>query len=294
MDCFSKNISLILAFILTVSTIVTIESASAQSMSKPLVPEFTLQYVDHSYDVAPTYSKDQYTGETVITQAGYHIQDKSIEVTIKNQPFTPYKNSDGNYIVLFYDVRWKGHFDNNDYVYSSNFTSSYYVASNSVLQDNTLVSPNAPSTVLKIGFNGNNGSSSEYYFHIADISDGGQADFQVQAYIGYYTSEESNPYLYSGTITIYTFHGQSSGWSSTQTITLAETTQTATPSPNQSSAPTINPTVTQVFSSDLVGTATLIVLIIIAMLLVFVVYYLRKRHGGSVRGQSVKEGTVVH
>lgn len=33
------------------------------SISKPSVPEFTVKYVDNSYDVPPTYGIDQYTGE---------------------------------------------------------------------------------------------------------------------------------------------------------------------------------------------------------------------------------------
>ena len=51
--------------------------------AKPSVPEFTVKLVAHPYDVPTTYSTDPYTGET-ITHAGYHMENKSIEVSIKN------------------------------------------------------------------------------------------------------------------------------------------------------------------------------------------------------------------
>lgn len=58
----------------------------------------------------PTYGIDTYTGKNVMIEAGYHVQNKSLEVTIMNQFFTPFKNKDGDVITLWYDVRWKGHY----------------------------------------------------------------------------------------------------------------------------------------------------------------------------------------
>ena len=45
-----------------------------------------------------------------MTQAGYHIQNKSIEITIKNQPFTSYRNENNSLVVLYYYILVKGHF----------------------------------------------------------------------------------------------------------------------------------------------------------------------------------------
>ena len=95
-----KIATLLVVLILTVSSLIMAKPACA-STPKPSVPEFTLKYVDHSYDVPPTYSTDPYTGKTVMTQAGYHVENKSIEVTIKNQPFTNYKDASGNNVMLF-------------------------------------------------------------------------------------------------------------------------------------------------------------------------------------------------
>ena len=57
-----------------------------------------------------TYTTDPYNGET-ITHQGYHVENKSIEVRIKNQPFTSYTDAEGHEINLYYNVNSKGHFE---------------------------------------------------------------------------------------------------------------------------------------------------------------------------------------
>jgi hypothetical protein len=78
------------------------------SIPKPSIPDFTLKFVIDSYDVPPTYGIDQYTGETIITEGGYHVDNKTIEITIKNQPYTYSYNDSSAWIV--YNVMVKGHF----------------------------------------------------------------------------------------------------------------------------------------------------------------------------------------
>ena len=79
----------------------SLTAVAAAQVSKPPVPEFTLKYVDTSYDVPQTSSIDPYTRNETI-KAGYHV-NKSLELTIKNQPAYD----------LFYNVRYKGHFEDN-------------------------------------------------------------------------------------------------------------------------------------------------------------------------------------
>jgi hypothetical protein len=69
-------------------SLLAVKPATAQSIPKPSVPEFTLSYSDKSYSVPPTYDIDPYTGKSIITQDGYYVKNASVEVTIKNQPFT--------------------------------------------------------------------------------------------------------------------------------------------------------------------------------------------------------------
>ena len=203
-------------------------STDISGIPKPSVPEFTLKYVDNSYNVPPTYGIDPYTGENVITQAGYHVENKSIEVIIKNQPFTSFRNENNSIVGLYYYILAKGHFQDwysgtpNPESYVYRFDREY--------------------TVVTYGLGGNNGSET-YYRRLGDISAGGQVDFKVQALIGYntrisrglYASQFGEAYYYVFTVV------ETSDWSDRQTLTIGES-QTPTPSP--ATTPTAPPTST--------------------------------------------------
>jgi hypothetical protein len=88
----------------------TEEPTQPASTPELSVPEFTVKLVAYPYDVPTTYSTDPYNGET-ITHQGYHVENKSIEVRIKNQPFTPDTVAEGHEINLYYNVNIKGHFE---------------------------------------------------------------------------------------------------------------------------------------------------------------------------------------
>ena len=76
MKSMGKVVCLLLILIITLSTgSLIIKPASAQSIPKPSVPEFSLKYVDNSYNVAPTTTIDPYTGKTTTIQ-GYHVDNK--------------------------------------------------------------------------------------------------------------------------------------------------------------------------------------------------------------------------
>ena len=93
--------SLIAVF--TVSSLAMVSSVFAQSTTKPSVPEFTVRYVDNSYDVPPktTSTTDPYTNETTTTTIlGYHVENKTIEATINN-----------NIGASYYNFRYKGHYE---------------------------------------------------------------------------------------------------------------------------------------------------------------------------------------
>ena len=82
-----KTIVAMLTVTLAASCLMLILPVGATST--PSTPEFTVKYVDLSYYVPPTYGKDQYTGKTVMTQEGEHIDNRTVEFTIKNQPSPP-------------------------------------------------------------------------------------------------------------------------------------------------------------------------------------------------------------
>ena len=87
--------------------------------AKPAVPSFTLKEIAQPYDVPPTTTTivDGYTGEeTTITYPGYTVENKTIYIVIKNQPFTSYRNDKGEWISLCYEYSYKPHYSDGGWV----------------------------------------------------------------------------------------------------------------------------------------------------------------------------------
>ena len=108
-----KSFSLVLILILTATSLMVVELAFAQSIPKPSVPEFTVELFDSSHDILPTSTIDPFTGQT-ITDAGSHVEARTIEIRIKNEPFTPFAVTEGSTnwtAYFFYNIRWKGHYE---------------------------------------------------------------------------------------------------------------------------------------------------------------------------------------
>jgi hypothetical protein len=219
----SKRAALLLIVILSASSLI-VANAAAQSTPapQPSVPEFTLKYVDNSYDVPPTYGIDQYTGKTVITHFGEHVDNRTIEFTIKNQPFASYVDASGNRISLYYNFRYKGPYGS-DWAYypDTSHTYGYYTG----LFPDTSAS-NSDYTVISIPLNSPDG--------LPRIPAGAKVEFQVQAIIGY-VDMESTGMIAGG---FCGFSGERSDWSRTQTITLS----TSPASPPSLTSPTPNST----------------------------------------------------
>jgi len=191
----SKRATLLLITALAVSSLIAANLAIASASQLP-VPEFTLKYVDNSYDVPsydvpPTYGIDPYTGKNVTIREGhhvegYHVENKSIEVWIKNQNLS---NSSPN---LFYNVRYKGHFGEDWTALRERIPafSPYW---------------NSEYTVVTCS---------------ADYPNHAQLDFQVEAVLGHYY-ETYNPIFVPFYVKLTAFKiDATSGWSNTQTITL--------------------------------------------------------------------------
>ncbi|MCW4017836.1 MAG: hypothetical protein NWF00_04030 [Candidatus Bathyarchaeota archaeon] len=192
----------------------------ANSFPQPSVPEFTLMFVDNSYDVPTTFSIDPYTGQN-ITHQGYHVSRVNLMMVIQNQPLV-YQNNGS----FFYNINVKGNYD-------ENWTQFY------TNDDIPLANASSAQTSIILG--------------VLDISDltldsgskelivpvGGKADFQVQAMIGGF---HRKAIVFSG----WFFQGELSSWSKTQTITVPEKFSSepvlSTSSPSQTSiSPTLTP-----------------------------------------------------
>ena len=195
----NKRFALLLILILTASSLIIINPAHS-SITKPAVPQFTVQLVDNSYDVPTTHSIDPYTGED-ITHPGHHVENRSIEVRIKNQPFTRYwiLDADGyNWSVnLFYNICVKGHF-------AENWNNVYSLSDGLPTQDL------GEYTIMSLP---------------ADFPAGAQVDFKVEAMAGYI----HRPIDPSSGWPIWRFDGETSGWSNTQTLTINGSAPITTP-----------------------------------------------------------------
>ena len=91
---YAQECCLTICLILAISSLMVVRLASS-AITKPSVPEFTVKFVDASYNVPTTSSIDPFTGQNV-TNEGYHVENRTIELIIKNQPFASYISNGQN------------------------------------------------------------------------------------------------------------------------------------------------------------------------------------------------------
>jgi hypothetical protein len=200
-------VCLLLMLIITLSTAsLTVKPTIAQTIPKPAVPEFTVSYIDRSYTtpVITTQTKDPYTGQlSTHRSGGNYVMNKTIEIKIKNQPYSPTAFPNGTAILLQYTLRAKGHFANwnpepTTYWDLSRLNKQFFSSTSDYTSLTYVI--NTP--------------TSEIY-----VKDGGQEDFQVKATVGYqYTEYEGNSNFYRYPVTKFAPLAESE-WTETQTIT---------------------------------------------------------------------------
>jgi len=181
--------------------VLTITPVTVQAVSKPSVPQFSIKLIDNSYDIpaSTTTTIDPYTGkESTTTTPGRRVDNWSIEVTIKNQPFKPYTTQYDEYqqVVhnLYYAVHFKGHFGDEWEVFCQNIVQS-----------------DSSYTIITGTRSANNYAA------------GTQLDFRVEAIVGYMydMAAERRSWAAFYIPPNYTFNPEeSSGWSRIQTITV--------------------------------------------------------------------------
>jgi hypothetical protein len=251
----SKRATLLLIAVLTASSLLMLKVAPASaSIPKPSVPEFTVQLVAHPYDTPPTYEIDPYTGKNVTIAEGGHVENKSIVVTIKNQP------SSGD---LYYNVRYKGHFE-------KSWTELYYYEPYS--PNDLPRQSNSEYTVLSL---------LQESLPADSFVDGAQVDVQVEALLWHnieiFISDHPTlppPYNEIGHYETRYALNETSGWSNTQTLTIGES-QTPTPSPATTPTPTPSEEPQQTEQIEPILGAAIVVAVIIAVLSLLI--YLIKR-----------------
>lgn len=219
MDKVKRAALLLLIFLITQSIIVLAGTASAQAISKPAVPQFTVELAGPSFDIPPTYSLNQSNG-LFITNEGSHFEYSTVKVVIQNQPFINQTNLD----YLYYNVRIKPH----------NYADLYWVELFSAGANGYPVQTSSNYTIIPIPIE-------ETQVYPTVVAAGASTDIQVEAMIGHICRNQTlTPYPYP-----YVFFGETSGWSNIQTVTVPPITPilrtaSVTPSPTPTQTPNLN------------------------------------------------------
>lgn len=232
---YTRHLFGVILLILTASTILVVtEPADAQTIPKPAVPQFSIQYVDYSYDTPAYNTTDQYTGKQIY-HPSQHIGDVWIEGKIRNQPFTSYtlfneNGTGGTTIRFYYNVRTKGSF-------GTEWINMYGYHNNECITQNS------------------SSEFTDFTIYLQDFPEGYHEDYQVEALIGFENTTWIGPYPQPVIV------GEESGWSNTLTLVFTKNQTeaiayasnidntpypalpTPPPSPTPSAAPTPSPTV---------------------------------------------------
>jgi len=233
--------------------VLTVCSASVQAVAKPSVPQFNVKFIDNSYYVPPIQTSDPYTG-TTITKPGYLVNDMRIDITIKNQRFTPYTDALGRECNLYYRVEVKGHFEEGNW---RAFSYQYY---NHYADPVSFVVPSGSEYTVV---------SSETRYDV-----GSQLDFRVKAFTGYWVEPTMGDHA-AGFHDPRLVEAETSSWSNIQTIVINY--GILSPLPSQTTVP---PELTAI--PDNLSQTNLMILIvstciIITILIMVIVYLLKQR-----------------
>ena len=84
---------------MTISSVIMVKTASAQSIPKPSVPEFTVKYADYSH-----WEPENGYGYSNVPNPMLYMKNETLEICIKNQPFTSTLEN-GTRIDMSYNIR---------------------------------------------------------------------------------------------------------------------------------------------------------------------------------------------
>jgi hypothetical protein len=261
-----RLVSILIAFL--VGSIVMVGFQFGSCLSVPSVPEFSLSFVAYPYEVPPTYIIEPNTGQSTLKDSGFVVQNRSIEVTIKNQPYNATLDASGNQTALHYNIRYREH--------SAASWITYYVYGGY-----PEASGDAYTTILV---------SNTY---LDTLENGSQIDVEVQALVGYDYLAFEGPACSSGSCRpsymtaelYYNFSGVTGEWSSIQTVKINDPSITQTPYPIENSTPTPPQFASQ--TDALVGlnpqSLAIISLVLAVVGLVAVVAFQHRRHRKMVK-----------
>ena len=271
----SKTFALFLTLTIAIAclTLLTVKPVNAQSIPKPSIPQVTVNLTDTSYDIPPTATINPYTGET-ITKEGSHVESRTIEIRIRNEPFTPLEVQAGtaNWTVNYlYQIRWKGHFEDQWHTM--------------FLTDDLLGRDSGSETVFALWgtYSASEGLTIQrqgmYAAFLSTIPPKSQIDFQVKAMIGYVHR------VLEGGMAPWIFTGEESEWSNIQTVTIPASSSSVTPAPSSTeSLPNMGPTSPPNLNSDLITNLALVAVAILGISVISLLLF--RKHRTKINSQT--------
>jgi hypothetical protein len=260
MSISNRSFSVILVMILATSFLLAVKPEVVQCAPTVSVPQFSLLFIDNSYDTPSRTIINPYNGSTTVIP-GEHVTNQSVEVKIKNQPY------DSNYI-FWYNIQTKGHFE--DEWTPNNYYPDTYGTNIALPNFRPIAQSNSEYTVIT--------------YNVSGYPVNSQVDFQVTAML---YSATPDPKVTQNTIVTKV---ASSGWSSTQTITVPGSPAPTSQNP-QSHSPTSSSNPTETASSTttpFISTpnlysiiAGLIVVVVILGAIVSLLLYFRHKSKSS-------------
>ena len=205
-----KGIHLVLLTVILSLSVISLALAQTTT-AKPSIPEFQIKMTDHSQTLLPVYEIDQFTGKNVTVREGATFEWRTLDFIVKNQPVEDPNN-------LYFNIRYMGE-------YASDWTYLYH--GDTYVRAELGQTSTIPFLVSGQALNGNS-----YYL---PIPAGATVDFQIEAMVG--NIFRKSPEFASG----YEFRGETSGWSSTQTVTIPDSSNPNPPTPTPPSDPSITP-----------------------------------------------------
>jgi hypothetical protein len=242
MGNISRTFALILIGVIAFS-ILTLSSVKYVNAETPPIPEFTVKFVDGSYDIPANTSIDPFTGQA-LTNPAQHINNQTIVLTIKYQTNLYQENE------LYFQVQMKGH-------YSQEWTNLSHVEAN----------PHSEYTVATYAVAGNN-ASGHFDDYLNQIKSDGTIDYRIYAQTWV---QSSNPYQMP-----MIWVTSVSDWSNIQTVTIP-----TNPSGSSASMPSLSPTssivnTTASSNQELTNITFTIAVIVLAVAVVSLLMYVKK------------------
>jgi hypothetical protein len=216
--CRTFALFLILSMAMSCLALLIVKPANAQTTPIPSIPEFTAKLVDCSYNVPATTTINPYTGETINNPA-HRVENYTIDLTIKNQPYTPVIANNGANTSFVYQIQVKGHFAK-EWIPMYPFGEGPKMSNSDYRVVTYLLLPNQPEEDYYLTSHDSTTPSANT---ITGLPPNASIDFQVEALSGYWTRTMEFGSQH--------FEAQESGWSPTQTVTIPASSVSPNPSP---------------------------------------------------------------